>query len=90
MVSLSDVDRISLVTFENDILKLSKFKTWGLCSSKSRTIPTIFYSGAFTFTKVECEVIGYLKTRLGYETVVILIGKDTHKISPEYLKDMNS
>ena len=96
MVNLKDIEKQDLRVFSTYEEKLEKLKVWGLASSKTTKIPKLYYKGSYSEDTVECDVIGYIEkfTRDEcidkiYETVVIKVGENTHKISPTYLKDMN-
>lgn len=93
MINLNETEEIIL--FKSDTEKLSKLKEWTILSSSAKKLKKILYKGAYTIAPIECDVIGYIEKftnpnciDMVYETAVIKIGNEIHKINPMYLKDM--
>lgn len=93
MINLKEFDEV--IIFKNDTEKLSKLKEWTIISPSAKELKNILYKGTYTSIPVKCDVIGYIEKFTNhncidmiYETAVIKIGDEIHKINPMYLKDM--
>ncbi|MGG7058416.1 hypothetical protein ACQPUZ_08980 [Clostridium tertium] len=93
MIKLKESDNI--IKFNNEDEKILKLKEWSILSNSSKEIKKLIYRGAYTDTSIECDVIGYLEKftnnnciDMSYETAVIKIGEELHKINPMLLKDI--
>lgn len=94
MLSLNN-DTLKICQFNDDNDRLQKLKEWGLLTEESNENIKVFYKGVYNDTAVECDVIGYLpkvptedSLKTSYETVVLLVQGKIHKISPDYLREM--
>lgn len=97
MLNMTHNESNEMIIFENFNDKLDKLKEWGIISSKATKIKELYYKGVYSDVQSECDVIGYLSkpTRKDcidrtYETAIILVNEETHKIAPAYLKQMQS
>ena len=79
--------------FETLEIKIEKLKEWGLLSPKAKVIKKFIYKG--TDKPIQCEIIGYLIKTTGpkcispvYETAIIMTDSEIHRISIDYLKEM--
>lgn len=82
------------IEFETLEIKMKKLKEWGLLSPKAKEIKKFIYKGKNKHT--QCEIVGYFKeininassSKPIYETAVIITDIGPHRISIEYLKEM--
>ena len=89
------------IQFETIEQKIKKFTEWELMKANDKKIKTIMYKSKDK--QIKCDVIGYLskktnttyidKKNIGcinpvYESVVIVVDGVKHRISIDFLKDM--
>ena len=93
MNCLNENDRY--LEFETFDEKIEKLRVWKMISPKAASIKQIVYKGVAANGTVFCNVVGYIESDVlakdndpQYETAVIEIGNDTHKINAAYLKQM--